>query len=64
MKNPTHYYLFLFTGRPVKKISRKTQLFRIPTDFTAKESGMISANFKYLKIGGIRLEVASDMNAG
>jgi hypothetical protein len=52
MKNPTHYCLFLFTGRPVKTIPLKTQLSIISTDLTAKESGMISAKFK---VGGIRL---------
>jgi hypothetical protein len=51
MKNPTHYCLFLFTGRPVKTISLKTQLSIISTDLTAKESGMISAKFI---VGGIR----------
>jgi hypothetical protein len=51
MKNPTHYCLFLFTGTPVKTISLKMQLSMISTDLTAKESGMISAKFKF---GGIR----------
>jgi hypothetical protein len=53
MKNPTHYCLFLFTGRPVKTISLKAQLSMISTDLTERESGMISAKFK---IGGIRIK--------
>ena len=51
MKHPTHYCLFLFTGRPVKTISLKTQLSMISVDFADRKPGMISAKST---IGGIR----------
>jgi hypothetical protein len=40
--------------RTVRTIPLKAQLSMITTDLIAKESGMISANFEIVKIGGIR----------
>jgi hypothetical protein len=56
MKYPTHYCLILFTGRPVKTISLKTQLSMISVDFADRKSGMISAKSTIGGIGTIRFK--------
>jgi predicted DNA-binding protein len=54
MKNPTHFYLVLFTDASVKIFSPELQLSMIAADTTAWNTGMISA---FLVREGIEIEI-------